>query len=253
MKRVGALFVALMTVIVTGTPASAWWNYPDKCSLCHATNPNVVVTLTENGACVGGEKPYSFTVSNTNGGMEGWAVFNPSTNVRNGVGNLATFMLGSGSYEIHGVSGYGSWQTANLGGSNKVFAFVPPCPAACTDGDQDGYNAAGTGCGPADCNDGNAGIYPNAPEAVGDGIDQDCNGYDLTVVVTKATYSARKTTLSVTATSGFGAGANLTLVGFGPMKWSSRNQSWSLSVVTSPKPANVTVQGFEGSVSVPVQ
>lgn len=30
-----------------------------------------------------------------------------------------------------------------------------------------------------DCNDASAAIYPTAPETCGDGIDQDCNGYDL--------------------------------------------------------------------------
>ncbi len=48
---------------------------------------------------------------------------------------------------------------------------------ACADNDQDGY---GVGCAlGSDCNDNNAAIHPGAAEICGDGIDQDCNGQDL--------------------------------------------------------------------------
>lgn len=253
MKRAGAFLVALTTVIVTSTPVSAFWNSASKCSDCHLTDPAVTVTLSELGACSSGQKPYAVTVSNTYPGMEGWAIFDPNNNVKNGPGAFGSFFLGSGTYEIHGVSSYASWQTPHISGSNKVVAFVPPCPITCTDYDLDGYNASGATCGVLDCNDYNAAVFPGAAEVVGDGLDQDCNGYDLTIVVTKATYNARKTTLAVTATSGFGQGAGLGLVGFGSMTWNNKTKVWTSSVITSPKPATVTVQGFEGSVTVPVQ
>jgi formylglycine-generating enzyme required for sulfatase activity len=49
----------------------------------------------------------------------------------------------------------------------------------CTEADVDGYFAE-SGCGTAiDCNDGDAGIHPDASEVCGDGVDQDCDGYDL--------------------------------------------------------------------------
>jgi hypothetical protein len=48
------------------------------------------------------------------------------------------------------------------------------------DADGDGYYATGSCGGSAgDCNDNNASIHPGAIEILGDGIDQDCNGYDL--------------------------------------------------------------------------
>ncbi len=52
---------------------------------------------------------------------------------------------------------------------------TPLTPAADRDGD--GFRGAQFG-GP-DCDDGDPRIYPGAPEVRGDGIDQDCNGRDL--------------------------------------------------------------------------
>ncbi len=42
-----------------------------------------------------------------------------------------------------------------------------------TDLDEDGYSP------PDDCDDGDATVYPGAPERCGDGVDQDCDGSDL--------------------------------------------------------------------------
>ena len=45
------------------------------------------------------------------------------------------------------------------------------------DGDGDGFDSVATGG--ADCDDGDASVFPGAPEVAGDGIDQDCDGVDL--------------------------------------------------------------------------
>jgi len=45
------------------------------------------------------------------------------------------------------------------------------------DADGDGHIAAS--CGGDDCNDNNSAVYPGATEIPGDGIDEDCDGYEL--------------------------------------------------------------------------
>lgn len=49
---------------------------------------------------------------------------------------------------------------------------------SCTDFDGDGFSVEGGDCGPVDCNDDNAAVYPGAEDLCGDGIDQDCSGKD---------------------------------------------------------------------------
>ena len=40
----------------------------------------------------------------------------------------------------------------------------------------DGFSFEGGYCGPTDCDDGDASVNPGAPEACGDGFDNDCDG-----------------------------------------------------------------------------
>lgn len=120
----------------------------------------------------------------------------------------------------------------------------------CTDGDRDGFFVE-AGCGGVvDCNDANVSIFPGATEVRSDGVDQDCNGYDLTIEVLRADYQAKKSELTVEATSARRAAAALRLDGFGSMSWDSRKARWSLTRKTATKPATVTVSGPEGSVTV---
>jgi hypothetical protein len=72
-------------------------------------------------------------------------------------------------------------------------APVPSDPSApAVDADQDGVPAT------ADCDDFNRQIYPGAPEVVGDGFDQDCNGADaagrVSALVSFDSRSTRKST-----------------------------------------------------------
>jgi hypothetical protein len=56
----------------------------------------------------------------------------------------------------------------------------------CADEDGDGFSPVGGPCGPEDCNDADANIYPGAPETAGDGIDHNCNGQDDCFIATAA-------------------------------------------------------------------
>lgn len=120
-------------------------------------------------------------------------------------------------------------------------------PPGCTDGDNDGYFAAG-GCGTLiDCDDGDVGLNPSTTEVKHDGIDQNCNGYDLTVDIINAVYLVADSTLNVEATSDLGKNADLELLHFGAMRWNRKQNRWTLSVTNvSQAPEIVTVGGIEG-------
>lgn len=110
------------------------------------------------------------------------------------------------------------------------------------DADGDSYVAG------IDCNDNDASIYPGAVETKFDGIDQDCNGYDLTIKIIRATYWGWPRVLTVEATSRLGKKANLVLVGYGPMKWSPSRRVWYRIVArVRQDPGIVTVSGIEGT------
>jgi serine protease AprX len=120
----------------------------------------------------------------------------------------------------------------------------------CTDADGDGYDSD-TGCG-SDCDDNDPNVYPGAPESKHDGIDQDCNGYDLTLDITRADYNAKKDTLSVEATSDLGKNAALILDGYGPMKWDRKKLKYKISVRRAGgDPVTVMVSGIEGAEIAP--
>lgn len=145
----------------------------------------------------------------------------------------------------------GSATDAGLGGADNVYGYgilnaAKAYTVLNTDNDGDGYAYA------IDCNDADPDVYLSAPEIRHDGIDQDCNGYDLTIDVIKAVYSSKSRTLSVEATSSLNQNAALELAGYGPMKWDARRLKWTMSVKSSANPGSVTVSGPEGSVTAPV-
>ncbi|MDT8318203.1 MAG: MopE-related protein, partial [bacterium] len=118
--------------------------------------------------------------------------------------------------------------------------------------DLDGYTLAND-CSISNVHDDDATIHPGAAEIKHDTVDQDCNGYDLTIDIIKATYIAAEQSLRVEATSTLGPDAVLELVGYSAMTYSTNKSKWSINVqnITTP-PATVTVSGIEGSEIGPV-
>ena len=117
------------------------------------------------------------------------------------------------------------------------------------DRDNDGYAA------PLDCDDLEPTIHPGAPDIIRNGIDEDCNGYDLTIQNVTIKFKGRDK-IKVYADSTYGQDANLQLDGFGAMGWfgGSTGESWVYDgTYSGPKPQTVTVSGPEGSVTVPAQ
>jgi len=128
----------------------------------------------------------------------------------------------------------------------EAYSLMGMSPS-CTDADGDAFYAE-PGCGTAlDCDDRDRTVYPGAPEIKHDGIDQDCNGYDLSIDVIKAEYLSKKDALAVEATSDLRSDAALELVGYGAMKWNRKSSTWTLSINrVGGNPGTVTVAGIEG-------
>jgi hypothetical protein len=217
------------------------------CVVCHPIDANVVVSASFLG-CSGTYALYTGTVTNPYGSA-GYGLFRTADNLkfRSGYGTLTSFYIAPNTgFSFQGVSA----NSATLAsGANTVEFTTPNCVAQCTDADGDQYNLAGAGCGLVDCNDGNAGINPSAAEIRLDGIDQNCNGYDLTITITKAQWSRTRKRLTVEATSSYNASAALQLNGYSAMTYNSTTMAWSKIVNISANPGTVTVSGPEGSWS----
>ena len=123
-----------------------------------------------------------------------------------------------------------------------------------TDADGDGYPSG------VDCNDADPAIHPGAVETRHDGVDQDCNGYDLTIDILDASFASD--TAQVIATSSLNSQAALeatfTLAdgstASAGMSWKSKSGRWELKIRRFSRsygadPVSVTVSGVEGSES----
>ena len=87
---------------------------------------------------------------------------------------------------------------------------VPACEKT-EDKDKDGFFVCvGTGRleTPRDCNDNDPAIHPGAPDPLGDGIDQDCDGVDGKRVTTSASAAKAASPGSTASSSSSGAPAS---------------------------------------------
>jgi serine protease AprX len=134
----------------------------------------------------------------------------------------------------------------------------------CADVDGDGYPGEAGCVIVQDCNDGDPALYPGAVEIKHDTIDQDCNGYDLTIDIIRAEYRVMRDGLVVWASSGLGQDALLQVdvpgIGLLPMSWNESRQLWksvvrdaSLNGYNPDTPGmEIVVNGHEGALSATI-
>jgi len=125
--------------------------------------------------------------------------------------------------------------------------------APTTDADGDGYEVGPIPVG--DCNDTDPLINPGVIETspANDGIDQNCDGLDLSIIVTQAAFQG--SWLNVTATSNLHSAANLSIRGHGDMQWSDNDQVWWKKIQfkgNEARPSTIIVDGIEGVVEANV-
>jgi bacillopeptidase F len=97
-------------------------------------------------------------------------------------------------------------------------------------------------------------VYPGATEIAFDGIDQNCNGYDMTIDVIKI--RAKKGVLKVKAASQLGTTANLQVESHGPMTYDHKKDLWTYEGPLNIAPASpgykVYLHGTEGTLEAPL-
>ncbi len=151
---------------------------------------------------------------------------------------------------------------ASIGSTSSATVTIAdndPSPGP-ADADGDGYDEN------VDCDDNDASVFPGASEVKHDGVDQDCNGYDLTIDILRARYVSSKDRLIVWADSDLGNQAGLSATATladgssvpVKLKWSSRRGRWqkamkSFVAKNGSQPAIVTVSGMEGSDATNVE
>ena len=144
--------------------------------------------------------------------------------------------------------------------ATATLTIVENDPSGPVDADSDGFSAE------IDCDDNNNSVYPGAPEIKHDSVDQDCNGYDLTIDLTRVWYKQSKDQFITWATSDLKAKANLAItvqlkngqIISQTMTWNASKNQWQLTLNRfvakyGSTPTTVTVNGIEGSESGQVE
>ena len=105
MKKLFFLATGLAATLINAITAEALPSYSD-CSGCHSANSAVIVTANLTGY-TGSNANYTVSVSNTNAGQEGWAVFNGAKLAAGFSPGVFSVPAGS-NYTVYGISGKNS-------------------------------------------------------------------------------------------------------------------------------------------------
>jgi serine protease AprX len=156
------------------------------------------------------------------------------------VAELESALLGTATdVDISGPDNQSGYGRVNAAAALDALSFP-------VDMDGDGYGPA------TDCDDTDGSIYPGAAERHRDGIDQDCNGYDMTFKIHQAVYSHDGGSLRLRVTSHYGPNADIEVVGVGPLTYRDQRKDWYMNGGGVDGYANPTivVKGVEGAITI---
>ena len=212
MKRFCSIAVVMFLLCLTAQA----WAVPSKPTMTYETNKlNITVTWTEVPYATGYTLYYA-AYPYTNGDPIGSLDRGSNTSYSIELWEGASYYIAVEAYNDQGNSGY----------SNIELFTIDPLDVD-NDGDLFSENEG-------DCDDTDPLYYPSATDVCGDSIDQDCNGYDLTIDILRADYRVVRDGLVVWATSGLNSEALLQVdipgLGVQSMTWNMSKQLWKIAI-----------------------